>query len=254
MGSEIKEILKVTDGWIRTCSLARPLSGRLALCVDEGAMSMLPRNSLSRHHGRMAGRLFVVAEPGAAQWRWPGWVKLIEVADPAWEFWTYHNKTNEYRQRSPDSIGYMSRVHKSAVIGVSGMKLMRRGDKQFNVTHMGNVKIGSRCEIGPCTVIHRAVFDSTMIGDDVVIGSLCNIGHNVRIGNWTIITTGVQIGGSAVIGERCFIGMGAIIRNKVKIGDDVFVGQGSSVTKDLVKPGLYVGSPARRAGSWDGSW
>ena len=46
------------------------------------------------------------------------------------------------------------------------------------------------------------------------------------------------------IGNRVSIGSGATIL-PVRICDDVVIGAGSVVTKDITKPGIYFGNPAR---------
>jgi acetyltransferase-like isoleucine patch superfamily enzyme len=46
------------------------------------------------------------------------------------------------------------------------------------------------------------------------------------------------------IGDDCFIGSNATIL-PVRICDDVVIGAGSVVTKDILKPRIYAGNPAR---------
>ena len=52
---------------------------------------------------------------------------------------------------------------------------------------------------------------------------------------------------STFIGNRVSIGSNATIL-PVTICDDVIIGAGSVVTKDITKPGVYSGNPARYRG------
>lgn len=47
------------------------------------------------------------------------------------------------------------------------------------------------------------------------------------------------------IGDRCWVGANALITKGVAICDRVCVGGGSVVTRSLLEPGVYAGSPAR---------
>ena len=48
-----------------------------------------------------------------------------------------------------------------------------------------------------------------------------------------------------IIGNNVLIGSNATIL-PVSICDDVIIGAGSVVTKDITKPGVYVGNPAKK--------
>ena len=48
-----------------------------------------------------------------------------------------------------------------------------------------------------------------------------------------------------IIGNNVLIGSNATIL-PVSICDDVIIGAGSVVTKDISKPGVYVGNPAKK--------
>ena len=52
-----------------------------------------------------------------------------------------------------------------------------------------------------------------------------------------------MIGGGVSIGSDCFIGLGANIRNGVTIAPGVTVAMGAVVTRSLLEPGIYHGTP-----------
>ena len=116
------------------------------------------------------------------------------------------------------------------------------------------------------------------IEDDVFVGPFVEIQNNVKIGSGTRVQSHSFICSQVVIGNGCFIGHAdmfvndkfsnggvnfnppfedTIIGNNVLIGsnatilpvsicDDVIIGAGSVVTKDISKPGVYVGNPAKK--------
>ena len=57
--------------------------------------------------------------------------------------------------------------------------------------------------------------------------------------------------GCIEIMDNVFIGYNATILPDVRIGENVIVGASSTVTKDLEPNGVYIGTPARRIGSFD---
>lgn len=116
------------------------------------------------------------------------------------------------------------------------------GDRTFVgpfVEIQRDVTIGARCRIQS----HAFVCELVTIGDD------CFIGHGVMFIN-DVFTTGGPAGGDRAqwkatrIGNRVSIGSNATIL-PVTIADDVVIGAGAVVTRDLTKPGIYAGNPAR---------
>jgi UDP-3-O-[3-hydroxymyristoyl] glucosamine N-acyltransferase len=150
-----------------------------------------------------------------------------------------------------------SAVLHSTVVIADGMKYTKdEGGHPVHHGHRGHVVIGKNVYIGPHTVLHRSRLEEkpTTIQDWVQIGALNNIGHHVEIGENTLITQGVCIGGSTQLGKNCFIGMNVTIRQHLTICDDVYIGMGSVVTKNIDKPGVYYGNPARLRRDWDGTY
>ena len=116
------------------------------------------------------------------------------------------------------------------------------GDRTFVgpfVEIQRDVTIGARCRIQS----HALVCELVSIGVD------CFIGHGVMFIN-DVFTTGGPAGGDRAqwkatrIGYRVSIGSNATIL-PVTIADDVVIGAGAVVTRDLTKPGIYAGNPAR---------
>jgi acetyltransferase-like isoleucine patch superfamily enzyme len=102
-----------------------------------------------------------------------------------------------------------------------------------------DVVIGKRCRVQS----HAFICELVTIGDD------CFISHGAMFVNDLFSIGGPAKGRrdlwrSTRIGNRVSIGTHATIL-PVSICDDVVVGAGAVVTKDITKPGIYAGNPAR---------
>jgi UDP-3-O-[3-hydroxymyristoyl] glucosamine N-acyltransferase len=246
MDNEVMEILEVTQGYDRTCSLTSPVSKAVTYAKDESYFGLLTK---------ITHDVIVMVPKSSAAQIGNRSVRLLPVEDVMLMFTIYHNHVNEQRSPALDRVSPQAVIHDSAVIGIDGVRLVKdRYGRKIPFKHMGNVVIKAGVQIGPCSVIHRGCFDSTIIQENVIIGSLCNVGHNCFLDHGVLLTAGVIIGGSVTLGKNCWVGMGAVIRNKVTVTDNVFIGANALVTKDLTEPGVYVGSPARWIRSWDGTW
>ena len=99
--------------------------------------------------------------------------------------------------------------------------------------------------IGEGTVVmHKAIVNAdSKIGRNCIINTMANIEHDVVTGDFCHISTGSIINGDTIIGNNVFVGSNSEIHNCKKIVDDVVIAAGSSVYKDIVEAGVYIGTP-----------
>lgn len=102
------------------------------------------------------------------------------------------------------------------------------------------VRIGARCKVQS----HAFICELVSIGDD------CFISHGVMFINDIFAGGGPARGDKALwkstsIGNNVSIGTNATVL-PVTIVDNVVIGAGAVVTKDILKPGVYAGNPARK--------
>ena len=142
-------------------------------------------------------------------------------------------------------IGDRVILHAGCVIGDDGFGNAPREDGSWEkIEHLGNVIIGNDVEIGSNTTVDRAQMESTIIGDGVRIDNLCQIAHNVVIGDHTVMAAQVGIAGSTVIGKYCIIAGQVGIAGHVKIADHTTLLAQAGVIGNIRKEGqTLLGSP-----------
>lgn len=83
------------------------------------------------------------------------------------------------------------------------------------------------------------------IGKYSIINTGATIDHDCRIGDFVHIAPGVNLSGDVVVGNNVLIGTGAKVIQSIQIQDDVIIAAGSAVSGYIVRPGIYIGVPAR---------
>ncbi|MTI62738.1 UDP-3-O-(3-hydroxymyristoyl)glucosamine N-acyltransferase [Methylophaga sp.] len=148
-------------------------------------------------------------------------------------------------------IGERVVIHPGVVIGADGFGIANDQGRWIKVPQVGRVIIGDDVEIGANTTIDRGAIDDTVIGQGVKLDNQIQIGHNVTIGDHTVIAGCVGIAGSTHIGSYCAIGGGTGIAGHIEIADGVQLTGMSMVTKSISEAGVYSsGIPIEPARQW----
>ncbi|MBN1159132.1 MAG: UDP-3-O-(3-hydroxymyristoyl)glucosamine N-acyltransferase [Bacteroidales bacterium] len=145
-------------------------------------------------------------------------------------------------------IGSHCIFHSGSVIGGDGFGFVQQDDmQQRKIPQLGNVIIEDHVEAGSNVTIDRATIGSTIIRKGVKLDNLIQIGHNVEVGENTVIVAQAGIAGSTKVGENCMIGGQAGLAGHLKIGDSVKIGAQSGVTNSIKANETVLGSPAMNA-------
>ena len=136
-------------------------------------------------------------------------------------------------------IGQRCILHPGAVVGGDGFGHAPDGGAYVKVPQIGAVVIGDDVEVGANSTIDRGAIGNTVIADGVKIDNQVQIGHNVRIGEHTVIAGCVGISGSAVIGRRCMLGGMVGVVGHLEICDDVLVTGRTMISSSIRQPGIY---------------
>lgn len=127
----------------------------------------------------------------------------------------------------------------------------------YKPSNLYGCTIGDNSTIGPFVEIQNGavigkrtrVQSHAFICDLVSIGDDCFVGHGVMFVNDTFASGGPAHGDrtkwkSTTIGNKVSIGSNATIL-PVTICDNAVIGAGAVVTKNIDKPGIYAGNPAK---------
>lgn len=137
-------------------------------------------------------------------------------------------------------------IHSGVIIGNDGFGYAEIDGKHVKIPQIGNVIIKDNVEVGANTCIDRATIGSTIIGANTKIDNLCQIAHNVKIGENCIIISQVGISGSTQIGNNCILAGQVGIADHVTLESGTIVGAQSGITRSSRKQSKHLlGSPAR---------
>ena len=142
-------------------------------------------------------------------------------------------------------IGCDCIIHSGSVIGADGFGFVQQPDQQYRkIPQVGNVIIEDLVEIGSNVTIDRATMGSTIIRRGSKFDNLIQIGHNVEVGENTVIVSQAGVAGSTKVGSNCMIGGQVGLAGHLKVGDNVKIGAQSGVVNNLKDGETVFGSPA----------
>jgi UDP-3-O-[3-hydroxymyristoyl] glucosamine N-acyltransferase len=141
-------------------------------------------------------------------------------------------------------IGNNCAIHSGSVIGADGFGFAPNPDGTFKkIPQIGNVIIEDDVDIGACTTIDRATMGSTIIRKGVKLDNQIQIGHNVEIGENTVIAAQTGVAGSTKIGKNGMIGGQVGIAGHLTIGNNVRIQAQSGVGRNVKDEEVLQGSP-----------
>ena len=153
----------------------------------------------------------------------------------------------------------MTAAAPTPTIDASGVHDVRCGERVRIVApaNLYGCSLGDDCFVGPFVEIQRGVAigartriqSHAFVCELVEIGSDCFVGHGVMFINDAFADGGPARGRRELwrptrIGDRVSIGSNATLL-PVSVCDDVVIGAGAVVTRDIDRPGVYAGNPAR---------
>ena len=143
-------------------------------------------------------------------------------------------------------IGNNVIIHANAVIGSDGFGFAPQDDGTYKkIEHNGIVIIEDDVEIGANTTIDKSQIESTIIRKGVKIDNLCQIAHNVEVGENTVMAAQTGIAGSSKIGKHCVIGGQVGIAGHLTVADNTSFSAQSGLISNIKTPGqAYMGTPA----------
>ena len=146
---------------------------------------------------------------------------------------------------SETQIGNNVSVHSNAVLGGDGFGFAPNPDGTYSkIPQIGNLIIEDNVNIGAGTTIDRATMGSTIIRKGVKLDNQIQVGHNVEIGENTVIAAQTGVAGSTKIGKNCMIGGQVGFAGHITVGDNVHIQGKTGVTKSVKDGEILQGNPA----------
>lgn len=142
---------------------------------------------------------------------------IIAVADP--------QEREKIVNRLPKLTQFFTFIHPTAIIS-----------QNFDVI------IGDGSFIGANSIITANV----TIGNHAILNRANHIGHDCTIGNYLSMMPGSIISGNVNIGNKVYFGTNSSVRQKVDICHNVTIGLNAGVVKNILEPGVYIGTPAKK--------
>ncbi len=153
--------------------------------------------------------------------------------------------------RENSIIGSNVIIQPGAVIGSDGFGFARDSKGiPVKIPQKGRVVIGDNCEIGANVCIDRSTLDETVIGSNVKIDNLVQIGHNVKVGDCTTISAQSGISGSTKVGENVIMAGQVGLADHIKIGNNVIIAAKSGVSGNIENDRIVAGIPHNDMMKW----
>lgn len=138
-------------------------------------------------------------------------------------------------------IGARCHIHSGTVIGSDGFSFTPdEQGRQFKLLQVGRVVIEDDVELGANCCVDRAGFGETRIHRGAKFDNLIQIGHNVEIGEDTVVAALAGFSGGTKIGRRCILAGQIGTNQHITIGDGAIITARTGVTKS-VEAGKLMG-------------
>jgi len=143
-------------------------------------------------------------------------------------------------------IGAGCIIHAGTVIGSDGFGFAPQSENEYlKIPQLGNVILEENVELGANVTIDRATMGSTIIRKGVKLDNLIQIGHNVEVGENSVMAAQTGIAGSTKIGKNCMFGGQVGIAGHIKIANGTKIGAQAGILSPVKEENtIILGSPA----------
>ena len=132
------------------------------------------------------------------------------------------------------------------VIGSEGFGFAQDAErKNYRIPHTGTVIISDGAVIGANTNIDRGTYGATLVGTGAVIDAMCHLGHNVEIGDHSILCAHTGLSGSTKFGKRVIASGQTGTLDHVTVPDNTVLLHRCGLNNSIKEPGMYAGGPAQ---------
>ncbi len=136
-------------------------------------------------------------------------------------------------------------IQSGAVIGSDGFGFATDENGHHKIPQQGNVIIESEVEVGANVTIDRGASGPTVIGRGSKLDNLIQIGHNVEVGEESLLVAQSGIAGSTKLGRRVTLGGQAGVVGHINLADNTTAAARAMVTSKTNEGDFISGAPAR---------
>ncbi|WDA45700.1 UDP-3-O-(3-hydroxymyristoyl)glucosamine N-acyltransferase [Fusobacterium nucleatum] len=136
------------------------------------------------------------------------------------------------------------KIGAGTIIGSRPLEVFSNGKENFYISAVGDIFIDENVEIYSNTTVEMGVFGTTYIGKHVHVDDLVQVGHDVKIGDLSIIVAGTVIGGRTRIGENSYLSINSTIKNGLILGKNCKVNMGAVVSQNVKENETVTGNLA----------
>ncbi len=150
------------------------------------------------------------------------------------------------------SLGNRVVLHHGAVIGSDGFGFATDMTTGCHVSkpQVGTVRLDDDVQIGANSCVDRAAFGTTRIKAGARIDNQVMIGHNVEVGENSILVAQAGIAGSTILGRNVVLGARAGVSGHLHLDDGVMVAAMGGVHNNQPKGAVIGGVPAIDVKTW----
>ena len=147
-------------------------------------------------------------------------------------------------------LGNRVRVHANAVLGSDGFGYATVKGVHLKIPQVGWVEVGDDVEIGAASTVDRGVMGPTRIAAGTKIDNLCQIAHNVQVGEHCLIVSQTGISGSTTLGDHVTLAGKVGTAGHIHIGRGTVCAGNTMVGKDVPDNSYMSGYLARPHRQW----
>ncbi len=148
-------------------------------------------------------------------------------------------------------IGKRVTIHHGAVIGSAGFGFATdKSGCHHKKPQVGTVQIDDNVAIGANACVDRAAFGTTLIKSGTQIDNLVMVGHNVVVGENSILVAQTGIAGSTTLGRNVVLGAKTGVAGHLHLGDRVMAAAMSGIHNNQPAGAKVGGTPAFEIKQW----